>query len=59
MSRALIPVYLAATALFVWAAVQYPDFRWLYILVAVLAVGRAARLVRRHSTGGSAPSGPS
>lgn len=52
MSRALIPVYLAATALFVWAAVQYPDFRWLYILVAVLAVGRAARLIQRRRGSG-------
>lgn len=46
MKRVLIVLYLAATAVFVWAAVRYPDFRWLYVLVAVLAVGRAARLMK-------------
>ena len=53
--RALI--YGVVGVVMVAAAMWYPEFRYLYLLCAVLAVGRAARLIyaAKAASAGSAP----
>lgn len=46
MTRTLIAVYLIAAVALAWAAVRFPDFRWLYALTAVLSDKRLPRQPR-------------
>lgn len=41
MQRTLF--WIVVVGLFSWAAVVYPDFRWLYLLGGVLALSRLRR----------------
>jgi len=54
MIRGLI--YLSAAVVCFGAAVVYPEFRWLYLLCALFALGSMSKVVRASRSADSASS---